>query len=103
MFKQVKRGTADTQFLQCIMYSRQPPERLLDPQNRYFTIGVSLTLHFWEIYGQAFESTVKNDQFLAESTVKLFLGVATLLSAPKSLFCMQLLAKIRNDRGLTHE
>ncbi len=34
------------------MYSRQPPDRLLDPRNEFLTPSFCLTLHFWEIYSQ---------------------------------------------------
>jgi hypothetical protein len=50
-------------------------ERLLHPHIEDFLL-VSLNA---EIYDQTFESTAKNDRFWAESTAKVFCGVATLI------------------------
>jgi hypothetical protein len=52
---------------------------VLDPQNNFFLRFLLKARFSWEIYGQAFKSTVKKGQFWAESTVTVFEGVATLL------------------------
>jgi hypothetical protein len=50
---------------------------VLDPQNNFFPPVFAESIFFWEIYGQAFKSTVKKGQFWAESTVTVFENVAT--------------------------
>jgi hypothetical protein len=50
----------------------------LDPHNEFFPLFLLNALFFWEIYGQAVKSTVKNGSFWVESTVNGSEGVATL-------------------------
>jgi hypothetical protein len=51
----------------------------LDPHNEFFSPVFVERTFFWEIYGQAVKSMVKNGSFWVESTVNGSEGVATLV------------------------